>query len=155
MSTNRQRWRSVHPKKISRGHTVKPFTGVVLASKAPANVQAVLLYNLLQLVQLRCLHRKRCCWPRRDSMSDDEAGPRTDSDQADFKAPSVEQAAAVQAHEEDDDVAYDDEPDEAEGEGNVNVEKEPEHSAGPIQGQVQCSLCSFTRLQFALFSLLC
>lgn len=88
-------------------------------------------------------------------MSDDEAGPRTDSDQADFKAPSVEQAAAVQAHEEDDDVAYDDEPDEAEGEGNVNVEKEPEHSAGQIQGQVQCSLCSFTRLQFALFSLLC
>ncbi len=87
-------------------------------------------------------------------MSDDEAGPGRDSDQADLNAPSAEQAAAVQAHEEDDDVAYDDEPDEADGEGNVNVEKEAEHSAGQIQDQVQCPHRSLTHLQFALLSLI-
>ncbi|DBB09979.1 hypothetical protein WJX82_004569 [Trebouxia sp. C0006] len=70
-------------------------------------------------------------------MSDDEAGSGRNSDQADLNAPSAEQAAAVQAHEEDDDVAYDDEPDEADGEGNLNAEKEAEHSAGQIQDQVQ------------------
>ncbi len=86
-------------------------------------------------------------------MSDDEAGSGRDSDQADLNAPSAEQAAAVQAQEEDDDVAYDDEPEEADGEGNVNAEKEAEHSAGQIQDQVQCPQCSLTRLQFALFSL--
>lgn len=81
-------------------------------------------------------------------MSDDEAGSGRNSDQADLNAPSAEQAAAVQAHEEDDDVAYDDEPDEADGEGNLNAEK-AEHSAGQIQDQVQCPHCSLTRLQFA------
>ena len=88
-------------------------------------------------------------------MSDDEAGSGRDSDQADLNPPSAEQAAAVQAHEEDDDVAYDDEPDEADGEGNVNVEKEPDHPAGQIQDQVQWPHCSLTRLQLALFSHLC
>ncbi len=119
-----------------------------------ARPQQVLLLSRLQLVQLRCLRRKRCCLPIRDSMSDDEAGSGRDSDQANLNAPSAEQAAAVQAQEEDDDVAYDDEPEEADGEGNVNAEKEAEHSAGQIQDQVQCPHCSLTRLQFALFSLL-
>lgn len=87
-------------------------------------------------------------------MSDDEAGPGRDSNQADLNAPPAEQAAVVQAHEEDDDVAYDDEPDEADGEDNVNVEKDAENAAGQIQDQVQCPHCSLTHLQFALFSLL-
>ena len=82
-------------------------------------------------------------------MSDDETGPGRDFNQAALNAPSAEQAAAVLAHEEDDDVAYDDEPDEADGEGNLNAEKEAEHSAGQIQDQVQCPHCSLTRLQFA------
>ena len=118
----------------------------------PTRTQQVLLYRPLQLVQ--CLGCKRCCWPRRDSMSDDETGPGRDFNQAALNAPSAEQAAAVLAHEEDDDVAYDDEPDEADGEGSENVEKEAEHPAGQIQDQVQCPHCSLTQLEFALISLL-
>lgn len=73
-------------------------------------------------------------------MSNSEVGLRTDTDHADLNAPSAEPAAAA-AHtiEEDDEVAYDDEADEVEGEGHVLAEQETGQADSQVHEKVQCS----------------
>lgn len=87
-------------------------------------------------------------------MSDTEAGPATDTEQADLRAQSAEELAVVEAPEEEEEVAYDEEPDEAEADAHLQVQPESEQAEDQSQEQVQCCFGLYSQPCLKLSNLL-